>query len=94
MSYSSEHQGAGATAPVSYAKQIRPLFNNTDISHMAQHGIHLDQYASCKSNAQDIYGRLSQPPHSPKLMPPAPEGPWPKKNIDLFNQWIQGGCQP
>jgi len=27
-------------------------------------------------------------------MPPAPEGPWPQKNIALFKAWIDGGKQP
>ena len=71
MSHHPHAKHEGAAAPVSYAKDIKPLFSTkTDIPHMAQHGIHLDQYQSTSDNATDIYGRLTQPPHSQQLMPP------------------------
>ncbi|GEM_PF-422414 len=95
MSHPSHPKHEGAAAAVSYATDIKPLFSTkTDIPHMAQHGIHLDQYQSTSDNATAIYGRLTQPPHSQQLMPPAPEGPWPAAKIALFKAWMDGGKQP
>lgn len=95
MSHSHEHESKRESAAVSYAADIKPLFSTkTDIPHMAQYNVHLDQYESTSQNATEIYRRLTLPPHSQQLMPPAPEGPWSQKNITLFKAWIDGGKQP
>ena len=48
---------------VSFARDIRPLFRAVDISHMARHGIKLDDYTfmSDPDNANIVLGTLS--PH-------------------------------
>ncbi len=76
---------------VSYATNIRPLFTQTDIDHMAFF-CDLASYADVKTNAQDILGRLKG--IGGRTMPPPPAQPWPAGNIALFQQWIDDGCQP
>ena len=76
---------------VSYATNIRPLFTQTDIDHMAFF-CDLAAYADVKTNAQDILGRLKG--IGGRTMPPPPARPWSAQNIALFQQWIDDGCQP
>jgi hypothetical protein len=81
-------------AGVSFAKQILPLFTQTDIAHMANLGCMLSQYSymSQPANAQRVLNHLNGT--ETPVMPPPPEGPWPAANITLFQQWIAGGYQP
>jgi len=76
---------------VSYATNIRPLFTQTDIDHMAFF-CDLASYADVKTNAQEILGRLNG--IGGRVMPPPPAQPWSADCIALFNKWIDDGCQP
>lgn len=77
---------------VSFARDIRPLFTDTDISHMRSF-CDLSSYADVKTNANDIMGRLDG--SGGAQMPPAVDGgPWSTGNIALFRTWIGDGCQP
>jgi hypothetical protein len=77
---------------VSFAKDIRPLFTDTDISHMRSF-CDLSSYADVKANAAVILGRLDG--SGGAQMPPAADGgPWSTSNIALFRTWISDGCQP
>lgn len=76
-------------AQVSFDSDIKPLFTSTDREHML-FMFDLWSYPDAKSNADDIYGAVSN-----GSMPPASAGgPWTKDKVDLFKQWIDGGCQP
>jgi hypothetical protein len=79
---------------VSFAKQILPLFTQTDIDHMSGFGVMLADYSymSQPANAAGVLGHLNG--STPPIMPPPPEGPWPAANIALFQAWISGGYQP
>ena|SRR3989304_8745516 len=69
---------------VSFEKDIKPLFKPIDIQSMNDRGLDLENYNQIKERAPLIYKRLSE-----GSMPCY--GPWPKKNIQLFKKWIDGG---
>jgi hypothetical protein len=73
-------------SPVSYAKDIKPLFNEQDKSHM-EFMLDLWSYDDVKSNADAILDSVAK-----GRMPP--NNPWPADRVDTFKQWIAGGCQP
>jgi len=74
---------------LSFDNDIKPLFTEKDRDHMA-FMFDLGSYRDVKDNADDIYDAVSN-----GRMPPASAGgPWPKDKVDLFKQWIDGGCQP
>jgi len=74
---------------LSFDNDIKPLFTEKDRDHMA-FMFDLGSYSDVKDNADDIYDAVSN-----GRMPPASAGgPWPKDKVDLFKQWIDGGCQP
>jgi hypothetical protein len=77
---------------VSFAKDIRPLFTDTDIDHMSFF-CDLSSYDDVKTNATDILGRLNGK-GGRQMPPPETGGPWPPAQISLFAQWITDGCQP
>ena len=72
--------------PVGYGKDIKPLFNETDRSHME---FMLDpwSYDDVKNSADAILDAVSN-----GTMPPG--NPWPADRVDIFKQWVNGGCQP
>lgn len=74
---------------LSFDKDIRPLFTQTDIDHMEPFGVELNnfEYMSDKSNADAVYEVLSA-----KTMPP--NDPWPDDKVKVFKAWIDGGCKP
>jgi hypothetical protein len=81
-----------APAP-SFARDIRPLFTDDDIQHMS-FKFDLSSYADVKSNSADILDRISRGANDPLLMPPLPQGPWTKAQVQLFQAWINGNFQP
>ena len=85
-SHGTKHGHGGVKA--SYSKDIKPLFTNTDRTHMS-FAFDLFVYDDVKTNANEIHERLHD-----KTMPPAPEGPWSDEKIALFKRWIDDGCQP
>ena len=58
---------------VSFARDIRPLFRDVDISHMEAHGIALDDYTfmSDPDNANKVLETLSPYEGEPPSMPPS-----------------------
>jgi len=80
---------------VSFARDIRPLFRAVDISHMARHGIKLDDYTfmSDPDNASKVLETLS--PHEGDLPCMPPGGPfWTADQLALFARWQSEGYQP
>lgn len=77
---------------VSFERDIKPLFRPIDIEHMEPMGVLLDDYAymSDPANAQAVLDFLTG-----KSQPQMPIGGpyWDQKQLDLFSQWMSGGCQ-
>ena len=80
--------------PVSFARDILPMFRPIDIEHMSKHKILLDDYtymsdpAGDHGNAQDVETSLVQ-----QSMPPG--GPyWSAQQLSLYKQWRTDGYQP
>jgi len=70
---------------VSFARDITPLFRDAAISHMARHGIKLDDYVfmSDPDNADKVTGALSPHEGDPPSMPSG--GPyWTADQLALF----------
>jgi hypothetical protein len=80
-------------APVSFAKDIQPLFRAVDVGHMKPMGVLLDNYTwmSTPANAQSVYGHLTGTlkPQMPMNAPP-----WSSANQQLFNTWMTTGYAP
>lgn len=77
---------------LSFAKDIRPLFTDTDIDHMSFF-VDLSSYDDVKAKAAAIDGRLTG--KTGRQMPPkSTGGPWPPAQIALFEQWMTEGCLP
>ena len=75
---------------ISFAKDIRPLFTDTDVLHMKPYGFDLSNYEDVVANAQAIHDAVSGGTMPPK----ANGGPWTKEKCDLFERWMQQGHVP
>lgn len=74
--------------PLSFAKDIRPLFRDEpDVEVMKSFGMDLSAYADVKTHADNILVRLED-----GSMPC--DEPWPQAQIDRFRQWISEGMAP
>ena len=80
--------------PVSFAKDILPMFRQIDIDHMKKYAVSLDNYtymsdpANDHGNAQSVENTLVN-----KSMPPG--GPfWSDQQLALYRQWRVDGYQP
>jgi hypothetical protein len=80
--------------PVSFERDIQPLFRQIDIEHMNKHNVLLDNYtymsdpSNDHSNAQAVEDSLIQ-----QSMPPG--GPyWNAQQLDLYKRWRSDGYRP
>jgi hypothetical protein len=74
--------------PLSFAKDIRPLFRDTpDVEEMKTFGLDLSSFEEVKASADAIYTTLAD-----GSMPC--DGAWPKDRIDLFKRWVDEGMAP
>jgi hypothetical protein len=87
---------------VSFDKDIKPLFRMQDVNCMNLHNVMLASYAYMSdpkgdeehadhANAKHVHARLAgtETPRMPK------GGPfWPQANLDLLQQWMDGGFAP
>jgi hypothetical protein len=80
--------------PISFARDILPMFRQIDIEHMSKHKILLDDYTYMSDasgdhrNAQRVEDSLVQ-----QSMPPG--GPyWSAQQVSLFRQWRSDGYRP
>ena len=85
--------------PVSFAKDVRPLFRPVDIAHMESFGVKLDDYnymsapANNHQNAAQVSENLSPQNGGAPAMPPG--GPyWTPELLVLFAKWRTDGYQP
>ncbi|MBL8649238.1 MAG: tyrosinase family protein [Sphingopyxis sp.] len=80
MAESTEAQDQPIEHPT-YLGDIRHLFTDVDIAHMANKGVDLGSYEGVKNNAADIYGQ-TQSGHMP------PGAPWSAAQVQTFLNWI------
>jgi hypothetical protein len=77
---------------VTFERDIRPLFTDMDIAHMKGFGVSLDDFGYMRdpAHAQQILNRVSN-----GSMPPRRSGepPWSPEDVQLFQDWIDGGYQ-
>ncbi len=74
--------------PLSFAKDIRPLFRSKDINAMKNFGgFDLSRYEDVKENCNAIFEKLEN-----GSMPC--DGAWPVSNINIFRNWIDEGGNP
>ena len=80
-------------SPVSFVRDILPLFRPVDIEHMTRLGVALGDYAymSVKNNAQKVYASL-QDGFAPRMPPGGPY--WSETQLQLFAKWMADGLQP
>jgi len=79
--------------PISFARDILPMFRPIDIEHMSKYKILLDDYTYMSEpsrdhgNAQDVEDSLVQ-----QSMPPG--GPyWSAQQLTLYKRWRSDGHQ-
>lgn len=77
--------------PLSYARDIRPMFTDVDVKHMKAQGIDLSSYDDVMANADDVYTQVSSARMPPKT---SGEPPWSKEWCDRFKSWQDQGCPP
>ena len=77
---------------LSYAKDIKPLFNAVDQDHMLNGAGMFDlwSYDDVKANAEGIYDSVS----AGRMPPKKDGGPWSKDKMTKFKQWMDEGSQP
>ena len=72
---------------LSFAKDIRPLFRDTDVDTMKGYGLDLSSHDDVKAQAGEIYSTLTD-----GSMPC--DGPWPADRVALFKRWMDEGMAP
>jgi 3-oxoacyl-ACP reductase-like protein len=80
---------AAATALVSFTRDIVPMF--APFAAAMTWRFDLGDYGAVKANAATIYGRISSVDNP---MPPPPFPMLTAAQIQRFQAWISGGCQP
>ena len=70
----------------SFAKDIRPLFRESDRESMKR-AFDLWDYNDVTSHSSAITARLAD-----GSMPC--DGPWPAENVELFTRWVNEGTAP
>jgi hypothetical protein len=80
--------------PVSFSKDVKPMFREIDINHMKVYNVYLDDFrymsdpANNYANAQAVRDSLAG-----QTMPPG--GPfWTVAQLALFDKWRIDGYQP
>jgi hypothetical protein len=75
-----------ANPPVSFERDIKPLFRSKDIQSMKK-AFDLSSYEDVQTFSDRILEKLSA-----GAMPC--DGPWPATQVDLFRRWIADGRKP
>jgi hypothetical protein len=80
--------------PVSFGKDIRPLFRQIDIDHMNKHNVLLDNYTYMSDPSND-HGNARAVEDTLKKQSMPPGGPyWSIEQLALFAQWKSDGFLP
>jgi hypothetical protein len=80
--------------PVSFAKDVKPMFREVDIDHMDVHGVHLGNF-KYMSDATDDYANAQAVLDTLKDQTMPPGGPfWTADQLDLYEKWRTDGYQP
>ena len=76
---------------LSFTRDIRPMFTDTDVDHMQPFGIDLSDKDDVEAHADAIYIAVSD-----GSMPPEGSGEtrWSDEMCARFKQWQTRGCQP
>jgi hypothetical protein len=76
---------------LSFARDIRPLFTDTDVDHMKNYGLDLSSRDDVVKHAKEITSVVSA-----GTMPPPSDGgkPWSLEMCEMFRQWVDQGCLP
>ena len=69
--------------PLSFERDIRPLFRPSDVDEMS-FVFDLSSYEDVRENAEPIYERLAD-----GSMPC--DGEWPPEDVERFRRWIDEG---
>jgi hypothetical protein len=79
--------------PISFERDIRPLFREVDIDHMEGFGVLLADHTwmSNPENAKRVYDFLSGD-EKPRMPPGGPF--WSDEQLKKLSSWIEGGYQP
>ena len=79
--------------PLSFERDILPLFRAVDIDHMAPMGVMLDDFAwmSDAENAAKVHQFLTGE-LTPRMPPGGPF--WSDEQLGTFSAWMEGGRQP
>ena len=72
---------------LSFERDIRPLFRDTDVDTMQDYGLDLSSYAEVKNKVQAIYATLAE-----GTMPC--DGAWPKDRVATLKRWMDEGMAP
>jgi hypothetical protein len=77
-------------ADLSFARDIRPLFTDLDVSHMKPFGIDLSERDDVEKHAQAILRTITD-----GSMPPKGTGErWTPEMCARFKSWADNGCSP
>jgi hypothetical protein len=80
--------------PVSFERDIRPLFRQIDIEHMSKHGVLLDNYTYMSDPSND-HGNAQAVEDTLKNQSMPPGGPyWSNVQLTLYRQWKSDGFLP
>jgi hypothetical protein len=80
--------------PVSFARDIRPMFRPIDVEHMSKHNILLDDYTYMSDPSRD-YGNAQAVEDSLVQQSMPPGGPyWNAQQLTLYKQWRSDGYKP
>lgn len=76
---------------LSFAKDIRPMFTDTDVEHMKPLGLDLSSHDDVAKQAKDIFSVVTA-----GTMPPPEDGgePWSEQLCEIFRRWMDEGCPP
>jgi hypothetical protein len=75
--------------PLSFARDIRPMFTDIDVAHMKIAGIDLSDRNDVMTHADAIYQTVSTGAMPP---PSSGEAPWTADMCDRFKRWQAADC--
>jgi hypothetical protein len=83
--------------PVSFSKDVLPMFRKIDVDHMRKYQVLLDDYTYMSdatadhANARGVEDRLSTSDASLRM---PPDIQWTAAQLGVYRQWMADGYQP